>query len=96
MKRRDLLPYYGSFFQNNIQDFLLGLLASITGSACMVGVAWLIQQLLDACTGSKHALPFSQLLALSAGLLILYLGSIQLGRVTTSRFVPRAMGWRRS
>lgn len=91
MKRNDLLPYYRSFFQGNLRDFVLGLLASLTGSACTVGVAWLIQQLLDACTGSTGALPFRQLLALSAGLLILYLGSIQLGRVTTSRFVPRAM-----
>ena len=70
---------------------MLGVGATVTESACTVGVAWLIQQLLDACTGSPEALPFPVLLTLSVGLLVLYLGAMQVDRLTTSRFIPRAM-----
>ena len=91
MKKPSYLPYYRSFFQGNTGNFLLGLLATVAESGCVVGVAWLIQQLLDACTGSPEALPFRVLLVLSVGMIALYLGSIQLDRITTSRFIPRAM-----
>ena len=91
MKKSQRIPYYRSFFKNNTGDFLLGLGAAVTESACMVAVAWLIQQLMDACTGSPEALEFSKLLLISAGLLILYLGALELDRVSTSRFIPRAM-----
>ena len=91
MKKSQRIPYYRSFFKNNTGDFILGLGAAVTESACMVAVAWLIQQLLDACTGSPEALEFSKLLLISAGLLILYLGALELDRVSTSRFIPRAM-----
>ena len=91
MKRNCLAPYYRSFFQKNTRCFLLGLLAAAVESGCMVGVAWLIQQLLDACTGNPAALPFRVLLVLSVGMIALYLSSIQLDRIATSRFIPRAM-----
>ena len=91
MKKPSYLPYYRSFFRGNTGNFLLGLLATVAESGCVVGVAWLIQQLLDACTGSPEALPFRVLLVLSVGMIALYLGSIQLDRITTSRFIPRAM-----
>ncbi len=91
MKRSSLMPYYRAFFKNNTLDFILGLAATVAESACAVGIAWLIQQLLDACTGNPDALPFRQLWVASAGLLLLYLGSIQLDRMTTSRCIPKAM-----
>ena len=91
MKKPSLIPYYRSFFHHNTADFILGLLATVAESACAVGIAWLIQQLLDACSGSPEALPFRVLLVISAGMLLLYLGSIQLDRITTSRFIPKAM-----
>ncbi len=91
MKKPSLIPYYRSFFRNNTKNFILGLIATVAESACAVGVAWLIQQLLDACTGNPDALPFRQLLVISAVLLILYLGSIQLDRLTTSQCIPTAM-----
>ncbi len=91
MKKPSLIPYYRSFFRNNTKDFILGMIATVAESACAVGVAWLIQQLLDACTGNPNALPFHQLLVISAGLLLVYLGSIQLDRFTTSRCIPKAM-----
>ncbi len=85
------MPYYRSFFHNNGKDFVWGLLATVVESACAVGIAWLIQQLLDACTGSADALPFRYLLVVSVVMLMAYLGSIQLDRVTTSRCIPKAM-----
>ena len=91
MKKSRYFPYYASFFRNNTRDFILGLIASAAQSGCIVGIAWLIQQLLDACTGSPDALPFSYLAPLSLLLPGLYLGSMQLDRVCTSRFIPRAM-----
>ena len=91
MEKPSLKPYYHSFFKGNTKNFILGIIAAIVRSACVVGIAWLIQQLLDACTGSPEALPFLQLLIISISLIVLYLGSIQLGRVTASRFIPRAM-----
>ena len=91
MKKLSLMPYYRSFFQNNLRDFLLGETAVAVKSGCAVGVAWLIQQLLDACTGSPEALPFRQLLGISLGLIALYLGVMQLERITTSRFMSRAL-----
>ncbi len=91
MKKTSLIPYYRSFFRNNTRDFILGMIATVTESACAVAIAWLIQQLLDACTGNPAALPFQQLLVISIGLLLLYLGSIQLDRFTTSRCIPKAM-----
>lgn len=91
MKKPSLIPYYRSFFRNNTRDYILGLIATVTESACTVGVAWLIQQLLDACTGNPNALPFGYLIVISVGLLCLFLGSIQLDRLTTSRFIPKAM-----
>ncbi len=91
MKRSSLIPYYRSFFQNNTRDFILGMIATVAESAGAVGVAWLIQQLLDACTGNPAALPFHQLLVISVGLLLIYLGAIQLERFTTSRCIPKAM-----
>ena len=91
MQRPSLTPYYRSFFRNNTRNFILALAAAVVESACAVGVAWIIQQLLDACTGNPNALPFGQLLGISVGLLTLYLGSIQLDRITSSRCIPRAM-----
>ena len=91
MKKPSLIPYYRSFFRNNTKNFILGLIATVAESACAVGIAWLIQQLLDACTGNPNALPFGQLLVISAGMLLLYLGSIQLDRLTTSKCIPKAM-----
>ena len=91
MKKLSLRPYYRSFFRNNTGDFILGELAMAGKAACAVGVAWAIQQLLDACTGSPEALPFSRLLLISGGIIALYLGSMELDRVTTSRFMSRAM-----
>ena len=91
MKNTSLIPYYRSFFRNNTKDFILGIIAEAAQSACVVGIAWLIQQLLDACAGSPNVLPFRMLLVISAGLLLVYLGSIQLNRLTTSRFIPKAM-----
>ncbi len=91
MKKTSLTPYYRSFFHNNTFDFILGLIATVAESACSVGIAWLIQQLLDTCTGNSNALPFGQLMVISAGLLIVYLSAIQLDRISTSRFIPKAM-----
>ena len=91
MRKPENFPYYASFFRNNTRDFILGLIASAAQSGCIVGIAWLIQQLLDACTGSPGALPLARLVLLSALLPGLYLGAIQLDRVCTSRFIPRAM-----
>ncbi len=91
MKKPSLIPYYRSFFRNNTRDFILGMIATVAESACAVGIAWLIQQLLDSCTGNPAALPFHQLLMISVGMLLLYLGSIQLDRLTTSRCIPKAM-----
>ena len=91
MKKTSLGPYYCSFFRNNTKDFIIGMIATVAESACSVGIAWLIQQLLDACTGNSNALPFYELLAISTGLLLLFLGMIQLDRITTSRFIPKAM-----
>lgn len=91
MKKQSLIPYYRSFFHNNTKNFIWGLISTVMDSAGAVGIAWLIQQLLDACTGNPNALPFHQLLITSAGVLLLYLGAIQLNRLTTSRFIPKAM-----
>ena len=91
MKKISLRPYYASFFRNNWGTFLLGILASTAESLGSVAVAWIIQQLLDACTGSPEALPFSWLLGISGAIMLGYLGAIQLDRFTTSRWIPRAM-----
>ena len=91
MKKSKMIPYYRCFFRNNTGDFVLGLLAIMGESACMIGLVWLIQQLLDACTGAPGALSFQRLAVISAGMLAGYLGAMQLDRVSTSRFIPRAM-----
>ncbi len=91
MKKTSLIPYYRSFFRNNTKDFILGMIATVSESACAVAIAWLTQQLMDACTKNTDALSFLWLLTISFVLLLVYLGSIQLDRFATSRCITKAM-----
>ena len=90
-KNTKYFPYYRSFFQNNLLHFLLGILSAVAESGCMVAIAWLVQQLLDVCTGHPTGRSFSQLAMIAFGVIALYLGAILVDRWATARFIPRAM-----
>ncbi len=79
------------FMQNNQLNFTGALIATLLSAAINLALSWLLQQIIDAATGSNQVFNLFQLLIFSVSLAILLVAIVLLDRKTSPRFVEKAL-----
>lgn len=79
------------FMQNNQLNFTDALIATLLSAAINLALSWLLQQIIDAATGSNQVFNLFQLLIFSVSLAILLVAIVLLDRKTSPRFVEKAL-----
>ena len=79
------------FMHNNHLNFAGALLATLLTSATNLVISWLLQQIIDAATGSNHVFNLVQLLIISICLALILIAGLVLDQKSSPRFVEKAM-----
>lgn len=79
------------FMQDNQLNFTGALIATLLSAAINLALSWLLQQIIDAATGSNQVFNLFQLLIFSVSLAILLVSIVLLDRKTSPRFVEKAL-----
>lgn len=79
------------FMQDNQLNFTGALIATLLSAAINLALSWLLQQIIDAATGSNQVFNLFQLLIFSVSLAILLVAIVLLDRKTSPRFVEKAL-----
>lgn len=79
------------FMQDNQLNFTGALIATLLSAAINLALSWLLQQIIDAATGSNQVFNLFQLLIFSVSLAILLVAIVLLDRKTSTRFVEKAL-----
>lgn len=79
------------FMYKNHFNFAFTLLATLFTAAINLVLSWLLQQIIDAATGSNQAFNLLQLLIISVGVVVVLVAAVMLERRTNPRFVEKAM-----
>ena len=79
------------FYRGNIPMFALAVFASLAGGTLNLIVTWLMQQLIDAASGTPGALPLGQLAWITGGFILLCAALFLLKYASEPRFIEKAM-----
>ncbi|MGB4587710.1 MAG: ABC transporter ATP-binding protein [Clostridiaceae bacterium] len=79
------------FMHNNHLNFAGALLATLLTAATNLIISWLLQQIIDAATGSNQVFNLVQLLIISICLALILIAGLVLDQKTSPRFVEKAM-----
>ena len=83
--------FRAQFYRKNKIPFILALCASLLIAGLNLAVSWLMQQLIDAISGSPGALPLSTLTALTGGLILSICLAEWMDYSNRPRFLRRAV-----
>ncbi len=79
------------FYRGNIPIFALAVFAALASGSLNLIVSWIIQQLIDAASGTPGALPLRTLAGISGGFILLFVVFYLLKMASEPRFIARAM-----
>ena len=79
------------FYRGNIPMFALAVFAALAGGTLNLIVTWLMQQLIDAASGTPGALPLRQLAWITGGFILLCAALMLLKAASEPRFIEKAM-----
>lgn len=79
------------FMHNNHLNFAGALLATLLTAATNLIISWLLQQIIDAATGSNQVFSLVQLLIFSICLALVLIAGLVLDQKTSPRFVEKAI-----
>lgn len=79
------------FMHNNHLNFAGALLATLLTAATNLIISWLLQQIIDAATGSNQVFSLVQLLIISICLALVLIAGLVLDQKTSPRFVEKAI-----
>jgi len=79
------------FMHNNHINFAGALLATLLSAAVNLIISWLLQQIIDAATGTNQVFNLFQLLIISISLALVLIAVLVLDQKTSPRFVEKAM-----
>lgn len=79
------------FMHNNHMNFIGALIASLLTAAISLIISWLLQQIIDAATGNNPEFTLFQLLIISIGLVLVFIGGWAIDQKARPSFVEKAM-----
>lgn len=79
------------FYRGNIPIFALAVFAALASGSLNLIVSWLLQQIIDAASGTPGALPLRTLAGISGGFILLFVAFYLLKMASEPRFIARAM-----
>ena len=92
MKKRSIKKQLISqFYRGNILAFCISIFAALASGFLNLILSWLTQQLVDAASGAKNALPLHTLLKISVGFIVLCVCLKLLDYMAQPRYLKRAV-----
>lgn len=79
------------FYHQNILLLCVAVFGALVSGTLNLILSWILQQLIDASSGSPNALPLHTLAAISGGFVLLCVAAFLLDYVSQPRFMERAM-----
>ena len=79
------------FYRGNVANFTVAAFAALAGGSLNLIVSWIMQQLIDAASGTEGALPLNRLAEISGGFILLCIALFLLKYASEPRFVVKAM-----
>lgn len=79
------------FYHRNILLLCVAVFGALVSGTLNLILSWILQQLIDASSGSPNALPLHTLAAISGGFVLLCVAAFLLDYVSQPRFMERAM-----
>ena len=89
--KTDIRPYTRQFYRGNSWRLLIALIGAFVNTAACLLISWLIQQIIDLCTGIDTGFSLLQLFLLSLGALGFLAAEYLLAYFSKPRFVAKAM-----
>lgn len=87
----NIRPYTRQFYRGNYWRLLIALIGAFVNTAACLLISWLIQQIIDLCTGIDTGFSLLQLFLLSLGALGFLAAEYLLAFFSKPRFVAKAM-----
>ena len=92
MKRKSLKQELtAQFYRGNAANFAVAAFAALAGGSLNLIVSWIMQQLIDAASGTEGALPLSVLTEISGAFILLCVTLFLLKFASEPRFIEKAM-----
>ena len=79
------------FYRGNVANFTVAAFAALVGGSLNLIVSWIMQQLIDAASGTEGALPLNRLAEISGGFILLCIALFLLKYASEPRFIEKAM-----
>ena len=79
------------FYRGNVANFTVAAFAALAGGSLNLIVSWIMQQLIDAASGTEGALPLNRLAEISGGFILLCIALFLLKYASEPRFVVKAI-----
>lgn len=79
------------FYHKNIPTLCVAVFGALVAGSLNLILSWILQQLIDAASGSQGALPLGTLARISGGFVLLCIASCLLDYISQPRFIERAM-----
>lgn len=79
------------FYRGNVANFTVAAFAALAGGSLNLIVSWIMQQLIDAASGTEGALPLSALTKISGAFILLCIALFLLKYASEPRFIEKAM-----
>ncbi len=90
--KTDIRPFTRQFFRGSGGLLALGLAGTLLNSVCALGVAWIIQLIIDGMAGVDTGFGLGDILLLSCGLLGAMIAAYLVMSFTRPRFISRGIG----
>lgn len=79
------------FYRGNVANFTVAAFAALAGGSLNLIISWIMQQLIDAASGTEGALPLNRLAEISGGFILLCIALFLLKYASEPRFIEKAM-----
>ncbi len=79
------------FYRGNVANFTVAAFAALAGGSLNLIASWIMQQLIDAASGTEGALPLNRLAEISGGFILLCIALFLLKYASEPRFIEKAM-----
>lgn len=79
------------FYRGNVANFTVAAFAALAGGSLNLIISWIMQQLIDAASGTEGALPLNRLAGISGGFILLCIALFLLKYASEPRFIEKAM-----
>lgn len=79
------------FYRGNVANFTVAAFAALAGGSLNLIASWIMQQLIDAASGTEGALPLNRLAEISGGFILLCIALFLFKYASEPRFIEKAM-----